>query len=200
MKRQIQNLFNQNKGFLLFLVLMMTVRWSFADQYHVPTGSMESTILVGDRIFVSKAAYDLRFPFTEWRVAHLAEPQHGDIVVFDSVEGDGLTLVKRVVGLPGDQIHLEDGVAWVNGEKEASLPHLQRLADGPSGENVDFRVPEGAYFVMGDNRDNSRDSRFFGFVPRGHLKGRALRVLWSLQNDSEGVRLRSERFGRGLVH
>ena len=195
------------RGFIIFLVVMFTFRSAIADWNDVPSGSMLPTILIGDRIVVDKLAYDLKFPFTTARVATWGQPQRGDIVVFYS-PADGVRLVKRVIGLPWDVIGMLNNRLVVNGERVQYEPRgvsegseagvqelrLERL-DGKSHmmmvtparpSLVSFapvRVPPEAYLVMGDNRDNSNDSRFIGFIPRGEILGRASRVAFSLDPD-----------------
>lgn len=193
-------------------------RSAVADWNDVPTGSMKPTILEGDRVFVNKLAYDLKVPFTTWRLATWSEPRRGDVVVFFSPH-DEKRLVKRVVGLPGDRIEIRNRLVFVNG---TAVPQ-QRLAatgfdaaalDGalPSTEDLAGRrhtvlanprrphgtsfgpvtVPDGSYLMMGDNRDNSFDSRFFGFVTRDRIVGEATGVALSIDWDRH--RARWERF------
>jgi signal peptidase I len=221
---KIKASFKRNASFLVFMVAVFAVRWSFADQYHVPTGSMEPTIHVGDRIYVNKAAFNIKLPFTEWILGHAGEPQRGDIVVFKSPEASGMTLVKRLIGLPGDHITVKDGFIFINGqaiqgsdlgvEKMAALEaseifYSEKIGDHTATikrtplqtrhENFEFEVPQGHYFMMGDNRDNSYDSRYWGFVPRENLKGRASRVLWNFSlSDSLAPSIELNRFGRTL--
>ncbi|MFO0973404.1 MAG: signal peptidase I [Phycisphaerae bacterium] len=208
------------------VVLCLAVKSSLADWNDVPTGSMKPTILEGDRIFVNKLAYDLKVPFTTWHVATWGDPQRGDVVVFFSPH-DGTRLVKRVVGLPGDTIELRDNRVLVNGTSLAYSPpdagDLRRLApeDRPGrllaherlGKHDHpmmatptapsprwfgpVRVPADQYFVMGDNRDQSYDSRFWGAVPRSAIVGRAVGVAISL-DAAHGWKPRWSRFFRGL--
>jgi signal peptidase I len=177
---------------------------------------MEPTILVGDLVFVDKVAYDLKVPFTTWHMAEWGNPKHGDIVVCFSPK-DGLRLVKRVVGVPGDEVELRNDRLFLNGvpmaygpvapsvvaglsptEKSNALFATEVLAGRDHAMMVmpqrsamrtfgPLRVPAGSYFVMGDNRDNSNDSRYFGFVPRDQIVGEAKMVLASA-NWSAGVR------------
>jgi signal peptidase I len=197
---------------LVILLITTTFRSAIADWNDVPTGSMKPTILEGDRIFVNKVAYSLRIPFTTVSLADWRNPVRGDIVVFLSPV-DGRRLVKRVVGIPGDQIRLRNNALYVNGRKAeykdlepsviSDIPLEERLNYNFATESVsglnhavmitpgnrsirNFRamqVPEGHYFVMGDNRDNSFDSRYFGPVPRNRILGRALGVVASLDLD-----------------
>jgi len=193
-------------------------RSAVADWNDVPTGSMKPTILEGDRVFVNKLAYDLKVPFTSWRLARWSEPQRGQIVVFFSPR-DEKRLVKRVIGLPGERIQMRNRLLFVNG-----VPMPQVLLDAagldaaaldgavPSTEALGARghpvlanlerpsmtsfglvtVPEGSYLMMGDNRDNSFDSRFFGFVTRDRIVGEATAVALSI--DWARHRARWERF------
>lgn len=204
---------SEYKSLLLFFGLMMVFRSAVADWMFVPTGSMNPTIVEGDRILVDKSAYGLRIPFTEIRLTQGSDPRRGDIVVFPSPQ-DGTVLVKRVVGLPGDSITMEDEQLRVNGKPveyiaetdpaDADLLAVTRreqryylnetLGTTPHPIMVlpnryamrtfgPVTVPEGQYFMLGDSRDNSKDSRYFGFVPRASIVGRAHRVAYSLDSD-----------------
>jgi len=193
---------------LIVAIVLFSIRSSLADWNDVPSGSMEPTILVGDRIFVDKLAYDLKVPFTTWHLAQWSSPQRGDIVVFYSPK-DNTRLIKRVVGLPGDFVELQKDQLIINGKPvhysplgadiSAQLPATERQQSLFATENLsghlhavmaipnlpakrDFgpvRVPEGCYFMMGDNRDNSYDSRYFGFVQRQRIVGKATAVVLS---------------------
>jgi len=212
-----------NKTLLVFFALMLVFRSAVADWMYVPSGSMNPTIVEGDRILVDKAAYGLRVPFTTTRVTHGGDPQRGDIAIFASPE-DGATLVKRIVGLPGDTIEMRDNVLLINGvaidydatfaaadkdlpgatrgedhhyliEKLEGRPHAimqlpQHFAMRSFGPAV---VPEGYYLALGDSRDNSKDSRYIGFVPRDSIVGRAFKVAYSLDAE-RWYRPRADRF------
>ena len=211
------------RGTLLFLCLMLTFRSAWADWVTVPTGSMNPTILEGDRVLVDKHVFGLRIPFTRVHLTAGENPSRGDIVVFDSPV-DGTSLVKRVIGVPGDVVSLEGDRLTVNGRaaryspgdigsvrgllaataaqhplllREAGLSHpheVMILPDRMARRSLDaVVVPKGMYFMMGDNRDNSADSRYFGFVPRGDIIGRATRVVVSLNPDRHYAP-RSDRF------
>ncbi len=190
----------RNRGFLAFLLVMLFVRATLANQYLVPSGSMIPSLQVGDMILVDRTAYDLKIPLTQISLVKLSDPQRGDVVVFDSVEDQGTVMVKRLIGVPGDEIEVINGNVKVNGESIAQVGtvkrdqdelvqyeerlgehryFVQRIPEYFRPEERVFKVPEGQFLMMGDNRDNSRDGRFFGFVPRNHLIGRAERVLYS---------------------
>ena len=195
------------RGFLLFLFMMCAFRSSFADIYYVPSGSMQPTVLEGDRLFTDKMAYDLRLPFTDMVLWHRAEPERGDIVTLYSPE-DGERLVKRVVAVPGDVVAMRDDVLTLDGRP---LPYLlPSVGEGAALRGAqayifgredlagrvhpvmfipgrlalrDFgpvTVPAGEYFVMGDNRDDSKDSRYIGFIQERAITGRVLGVAYSL--------------------
>jgi signal peptidase I len=196
-------LWRENRAFALFVVLMIVVRSALADWNAVPTGSMKPTIVEGDRILVNKLAYDLRIPLTHISIRRLADPARGDIVVFDSKAAD-MRLVKRVIGLPGDVVEMRDNRLAINGvaarysdaryaagavfaiESYAGMTHrieLDPAGPGRLGSFGPVRVPEGRYLVLGDNRDNSADSRVHGFVPREEIVGNAKTIVLSLDYD-----------------
>lgn len=214
------------KPLLTVALVVGSVRSAVADWNHVPTGSMKPTILEGDRVVVNKLAYDLKVPFTIWRVAEWANPSRGDIVVFFSPT-DGTRLVKRVIGLPGDTIAMNNNTLIVNGkriryealESDTSnwIEAKERPAHQFASEQLDGRphavmatpaldaarsfapiiVPQGSYFMMGDNRDNSLDSRYFGAVPRNKIVGEAVSVAFSVNRDRYYLP-RAGRFGEKL--
>ncbi|HTU66015.1 MAG TPA: signal peptidase I [Steroidobacteraceae bacterium] len=215
------------RGSVVFLVLMLTFRSAWADWLTVPTGSMNPTIVEGDRIVVNKHVYGVRIPWTLVRVTDGQDPQRGEIVVFDSPV-TGISLVKRVIGVPGDTIALDEGGLVVNGEHaryaNGDVAHLAPLLEttreqspavyrerGPIREHDVMRlpfgsprqfmqpvvVPDGMYFMLGDNRDNSADSRYIGFVPRRNIVGRASSVAISF-NPENYYLPRSGRFNVAL--
>jgi len=214
------------KPFLMVLIVVGSLRSAVADWNDVPTGSMRPTILEGERIFVNKLAYDLKVPFTRMRVAKWGAPDRGDVVVLYS-PADGKRLVKRVIGIPGDVLELRNNHLLVNGEAAEYQPFdvEDRAALGLGGEpeedveweTVDsvthpvtwtpfqpsrryygpLRVPDGKYYVMGDNRDNSRDSRWFGVVDRELIVGRATAVVVSFDPE-RSYAPRWDRFFLGL--
>lgn len=197
---------------LVVIVLLMSFRSSVADWNDIPSGSMQPTIIEGDRVFVNRIAYDLKVPFTTRRLASWSNPRRGDIVVLISPV-DGRRLIKRVVGTPGDVIEVHRQRLTVNGqaatyaplayseasalgttflpvsgmahETVAGFTHmiLSRDAEGPGADFGPLRVPQGRYFLMGDHRDSSFDSRFWGFAERRAILGRAVAVAFSLDYE-----------------
>jgi signal peptidase I len=208
------------------LLLVASAKSALADINYVPTGSMKPTIVEGEVVFINKLAYDLRVPFTFARMARWSEPERGDIVVCFS-PADGMRLVKRVIALPGDTVELKHGSLLLNGIPQvysplsaaagAALNPAERDGAVFARETVgarshavmglpgvaavrEFRpiqVPTGSYFVLGDNRDNSLDSRFFGFVPRREIIGEAKGIFVSADLD-RWLRPRFARFFTAL--
>ena len=202
----MKNWIKTNRGFLIFLLCLAVFRTSVADWNPVPTGSMRPTILEGDVLLVNRLAYDLKIPLTHVTVARLGEPRRGDIVTFDS-PADGIRLVKRLVALPGDVVEVHDDVLTINGqvahyddynvadesreygfpmtadrarESVAGAEHAVQFLRGVTKRDFESTtVPPDHYFMMGDNRDNSADSRYFGFVSRDLLVGRAHHIVVS---------------------
>ena len=216
MSQTLRALWAEHRSILFFVLLMVVFRSSWADWNDVPSGSMEPSILVGDRILVDKAAYDLRVPLFGQRLLTFADPVRGDVVLFESAAADK-RLVKRVIGVPGDVVAMRGNALVLNGEPlayrlvsraghgavfEESLPgtpHAIRLSATPS-PRASFdpvTVPAGHYLVLGDNRDSSADSRACGFVPREEIIGRSDRVVLSLDYEAWFMP-RFERFGETL--
>lgn len=174
---------------LLTIALLVVARSSFANHYVVPSGSMEPTLVPGDRVLVDMSAYGLRVPFTGLELVARARPAPGDVVVFRS-PADGTRLIKRVVAVGGQAVALEHGrlridgrpirVAGGAGEVERFGDRLARLdlADGGGPDIPPFTVPDGMVLVLGDHRGRSADGRWFGLVPAGAFYGKALGVYW----------------------
>jgi signal peptidase I len=211
-------------SFALAFAILMPIRSAIADWNDVPSGSMEPTIMPGERIFVNKMAYGFRVPFTYSWVSQWSDPVAGDIAIFHSPR-DGTRLVKRVVAGPGDVVELRDNVLLVNGVpctyRPLSRVDLQAVKESrPSGWSDGafaaeqllgrshpvlhyparaslrnfgpLKVPEGEYFMMGDSRDNSADSRVFGCVKRERIVGRGVAVVASLDPERSYI----PRWGR----
>jgi len=211
-------------GIIVMVVAALGFRSAVADWYDVPSGSMQPTILVGDRIFVNKLAYDVTVPFTGIEVARWGDPARGDIVICSS-PADGVRLVKRVVAVPGDVIAMREGRLVINGEvSRYRIDPSVGVPMGDDGNGMEFytetlgerthpvarmpwrravrdfgplEVPAGKYFMMGDNRDNSGDSRLWGFVDRETVTGRVTGIALSLDRE-HGWWPRWSRFGRGV--
>jgi signal peptidase I len=174
------------------MLAILAAKSSFGTVNYVPSGSMSPTILVGDAVIVNNLAYSLRIPFTSTSVARWNTPARGDIVVcFEP--GDGTRLVKRVIGVPGDVVELRGDHLWLNGRPQEVGPYVT-IPARPAWRNFGpVVVLAGQYFMMGDNRDNSKDSRYFGSVPLNQVIGRAQYVLLSA-DPSHYLLPRSGRF------
>jgi signal peptidase I len=216
-----------NRGFIVFLLGLALMRTAVADWNPIPSGSMRPTLLEGDVVLVNRLAYDLKLPLTDVVLLRLNEPQRGDVVTLSSPAG-GTRLIKRIVGLPGDRIAMHQNVLVLNGQPLSYTDHrshgetvapgwavdaarasedlggrahaVQFLPSLTSGRDVaETTVQAGHYFLLGDNRDNSEDSRDIGSVPREKLIGRAHHVLVSADwLGEDGWRL-APRFGRWLM-
>ncbi len=207
--------------FVLMILIVSSLRSALADWNDVPTGSMKPTIQEGDRVVVNKLAYDLKVPFTTIDIVKWGNPERGDIVVLFSPV-DGTRLVKRVVAIPGDKVEMRDNQLFVNGRLAKQSPiaivssddygsayvldedlygHNHKVMLTPEIPAVrsfgPVAVPEGNYFVLGDNRDNSNDSRFIGFIERRRIVGKAVAVAFSLDRKRWFVP-RMDRFFEGL--
>jgi len=165
--RARQTLVEYSRSFFPVLLFVLIIRSFVFEPFRIPSGSMMPTLLQGDFIFVQKYAYGLRLPVTETKILETGEPKRGDVVVFRLPSEPSINYIKRIVGLPGDEIVYE----------RHRLEH-DILIRNPAYSVRDgvYRVPEGHYFVMGDNRDNSKDSRFIGAIPETHLVGEAVRI------------------------
>jgi signal peptidase I len=212
-RRGFRKSWQDYRGFLAFLCLMFCFRSAWADWVYVPSGSMNPTILEGDRLLVDKHVYGLRVPFSLVHLTRGENPARGDVVVFDS-PANGTSLVKRLIAVPGDTVTLDHERLTVNGtaaqyatgaaaelrslltSTQSHDPTVVRESGvGPAHDILllpdhwapatvgPIVVPPGMYFVLGDNRDNSADSRYIGFVPRRNIVGRAVRVVVSLNPD-----------------
>ena len=198
------------KSLAVALVIWFVLRTLLVEAFRIPSSSMEHTLLVGDFLFVNKALYGAEVPLIHTRLPAIRDPRRGDIVVFDSRTEDGVKVVKRLIGMPGDTLQMKHAVLWRNGvaQREPYVEHVDSLEDPsesmmrewqvsyllPSVDRNTYHptrdnwgpvvVPPGDYFVMGDNRDNSFDSRYWGFVPRAVIRGRPMFVYYSFDHDS----------------
>jgi len=173
---------------ILLVLLLLVARSTMADHYHVPSGSMENSLIPGDHVLVNKAVYGLRIPFTKQVIAPGKDPEAGEVVIFDSPES-GVRLIKRVVAVGGDHVVLRDGHLFVNGEALALPSNLGleqfgertvalNLGHGGGPDISGMTIPRNFVLVLGDHRGNSHDGRFFGPIPVSEIYGRASAVFW----------------------
>ena len=213
----------RNRGFLVFLLALGLFRTAVADWNPIPSASMRPTLLEGDVVLVNRLAYDLKVPLTDHSIARLGDPARGDVVTFTSPT-DGVRLIKRIVAVPGDVIEMRNERLTINGvpagysrpaataaqpghepagvrltESLGSREHeIQVLPDVPAMRRFGpLVVPPDSYFMLGDNRDNSADSRYIGFVPRKLLIGRAHHMLVSADINTNWMP-RLDRFGKAI--
>jgi signal peptidase I len=196
--RAMATLVDYSRSFFPVLLFVLVIRSFIFEPFRIPSGSMMPTLLQGDFIFVKKFSYGLRLPVLETKVIETGQPERGDVVVFRLPEEPTVNYIKRVVGLPGDTVEYVNHRLTVNGEPVALVPDANPPPDDPAPRFIEtlsdrehaiyiahpgntvrdgvYEVPEGHYFMLGDNRDNSRDSRFLGMIPETHLVGEAVRI------------------------
>lgn len=218
------------KSIALAFVMFLIIRTFIVEAFRIPTGSMESTLLVGDFLLVNKAVYGAQVPGTQIRLPAFDRPRRGDIVVFVPPHEPGKNYVKRLVGLPGDTLEMRNKVLYINGvpQKEPYVRHTDPNGDiavpsmlmwqrnylAPGVNPSTYRptrdnwgpivVPPGKYFVLGDNRDDSEDSRYWGFVDEAAIKGQPLFIYYSFDPNAMRpfpwlTQIRWDRIG-GAVH
>jgi signal peptidase I len=202
------------KSFFPVILAVLLLRSFLVEPFRIPSGSMMPTLLVGDFILVNKYAYGIRLPVLNKKVYEIDNPQRGDVVVFRFPKDPGVDYIKRVVGVPGDHVVYRDKTLFINDEKIGQIPEGTYIGTGSGlsmsgadmrkealgevnhdilvvsrirGVDADVVVPEGHYFVMGDNRDNSNDSRYWGFVPDKNLVGRAFMIWMNWDSAAGGV-------------
>ncbi len=172
------------ESIIVAFLLAMVIRTFVVQAFKIPTGSMRMTLLEGDLILVNKFIYGARVPFTSQRLPAVRQPKRGDVVVFIYPEDKKKDFIKRLVGLPGETIEIKGGSIYVN-DKPAPEPIFNQIYYYNRGdfasEGQKIRVPANSYFVLGDNSVSSKDSRYWGFVPKDDLLGQALIVYWPPQ-------------------
>lgn len=206
-------LIEYSKAFFPVILIVFVLRSFILEPFRIPSGSMLPSLYVGDFILVNKFIYGIRLPIIDKKIIDVSEPERGDVMVFRFPHDESINYIKRVVGLPGDQIEYKDKQLIINGEVIAqtraddailqdigasrpSIGHymekldhanhsILRDSDKPS-TNMRFSVPEGHYFVMGDNRDYSNDSRYWGFVPEENIIGEAIFIWFSWDSANGG--------------
>ncbi len=203
-----------SRSFFPIILLVLLIRSFLAEPFRIPSGSMMPTLLVGDFILVNKFSYGLRLPVLNTKVLDLGSPKTGDVVVFKYPEDPRVDYIKRVVGVPGDHVEYRNKVLYINGQEVAqqlngvyvgegggaamtsASRHLENLGgvtheilteSGKPARDFEYFVREGEYFVMGDNRDNSLDSRYWGTVPDRNLVGKAFMIWMNWDWDASSV-------------
>ena len=221
-----------SRSFFPVILIVLLLRSFLVEPFRIPSGSMMPTLLVGDFILVNKFAYGLRWPVLNKKFVEIGEPQRGDVVVFRFPPDPTVDYIKRVVGVPGDEISYRDKTLYVNGEPapQTAVRKYLGVGSGAGMTNTDLRledlsgvehqilvdpkwpdykcnpysalavgqplkVPQGRYFVMGDNRDNSNDGRCWGFVPEENLVGKAFAIWMSWDGDLDGFPIDWGRIG-----
>ena len=180
------------ESIVVAVILALFIRTFVVQAFKIPTGSMEPNLLVGDHLLVNKFVFAPTATPLERVVLPMREIRRGDVVVFKFPEEPERDFIKRVVGLPGDTIEIRSRRVLINGSKiEEPYAHYLFPVGDDEAETYDVRarygpvsVPQGHYFMMGDNRDNSQDSRYWGFLPAHYVKGRALMIYWSFEQPS----------------
>ena len=193
------------EALIVAAILAMIIRTFVIQAFKIPSGSMEDTLLIGDHLLVSKFTYGLQVPFIEDRIFTIRDPERGDIIVFEFPEDKDKSyfkrrdFIKRVVGLPGDTIEIRNKNVYVNGKRHLTPQAVYKDGNVTAGSRDNMplvTVPPDNYFVMGDNRDHSYDSRFWRFVDRPAIKGLAFIKYWSW--DKEKFMPRWGRIGRPI--
>ncbi|MFO7582995.1 signal peptidase I [Guyparkeria sp.] len=210
------------KSFFPILLVVLVIRSFLFEPFRIPSGSMMPTLLVGDFILVNKFSYGLRLPVVDTKVLPIGEPERGDVAVFRYPEQPEVDYIKRIIGLPGDAVRIDNHRLWINGRevslepqgryagdgnlKHAGLtvaveeldgnPHQVLLDNGGYLRSGEWTVPDDEYFVMGDNRNHSNDSRFWGTVPESNLVGKAV-MIWLHWNWQDGG-FDASRIGRSI--
>lgn len=190
------------ESIIIAVILALVIRTFVVQAFKIPSGSMEDTLLVGDHLLVNKFIYGTRIPFTDKFILKLRDPQRGDVVVFEYPEDPSKDFIKRIIGVPGDVVEGKDKKVYVNGKLYVN-PHEIHKESGVIPKEQNPRdtfgpvvVPENSYFVMGDNRDRSYDSRFWKFVRRDQLKGLAFIKYWSIDGPWYKFNIRWRNIGR----
>ncbi len=208
------------EAIVIAMLLAFAIRVFVVQAFKIPSGSMIPTLLIGDHILVSKLSYGLQWPsdcklkmnfppvtcYTTKVVVPADNPERGDVIVFRYPEDEEKDFIKRVVGVPGDTIEIRNKAVYINGAPALDSGYTQRVDPGTIDGSINPRdnfgpvtVPPDSYFVMGDNRDQSLDSRFWGYVSAEKIKGKALRIYWSWSGQGHWTQwVRWERLGKAI--
>ncbi len=191
MKIQSKKFWHQNKAVIrewvesifIAFILAMFIRTFFIQAFKIPSGSMRMTLVEGDRLMVNKLRYGPKIPFTDQRLPGLTHPRRGDVIVFVYPEDHKRDFIKRLIALGGETVEIKEGHLYINDElfHDPRIDHIYYYNQGPYGQEGDkIKVPEGQAYVLGDNSSSSRDSRYWGFVPKENIIGRAEFIYWPL--------------------
>lgn len=223
-EKKMPLLIDYSRSFFPVLLIVFMLRSFAYEPFRIPSGSLEPTLLTGDFILVNKFDYGIRLPVIHKKIMAVNEPKHGDIVVFRFPPNPSVNFIKRLIGLPGDRISYINKILYVNGQKMPQSFIKNTIAEDENGSqwqatenselffdikhdiyldsaksSPDFKdivVPEGMYFMMGDNRDDSADSRYWGFVPEANIVGKAVSVWMSWNGSQHSVRW--DRLGKRI--
>jgi signal peptidase I len=183
------------EAIFIAVLLALIIRQFAVQAFTIPSGSMMDTLLIGDYILVNKFLFGAELPFVDVRLPGLREPRRGDIIVFKYPQDEARDFIKRIVAVGGDTIQVRDNRVWLNGNP-LDEPYT-RPGPAPGSGHCGYlygcepiTVPAGSYFVMGDNRDNSQDSRYWGFVRGYKIRGKAFLIYWSWNSESHWLRWR----------
>ena len=186
------------EAIFIAVLLALVIRTLIIQAFTIPSGSMMDTLLVGDYILVNKFLYGPELPLTDYRLPGLRPPHRGDIIVFKYPQDEKRDFIKRIIGTPGDTVQVRGDLVFVNGKalvepyvRKVDAPLVDRTHSSYCGYAYGCEatvVPADSYFVMGDNRNNSQDSRYWGFVRREKIKGKAFLIYWSWDSDRHWLR------------
>jgi signal peptidase I len=202
------------ESIVIAVILALFVRTWVVQAFKIPTGSMENNLLIGDHLLVNKFIFGPTASPIERALLPVRDVRRGDVIVFKYPDEPERDFIKRVIGLPGETLELRAKKVYIDGQPldEPYVHFLQPASESQEVTSFDVRenfrpvrVPEGFYFVMGDNRDNSQDSRYWGFLPRHYIKGRALMIYWSYESGredylEEGVGATAKRMFSVVTH
>jgi len=182
------------EAILIAIVLALFIRTFIVQAFKIPSGSMKETLLIGDHILVNKFVYGVKIPFLQKILIPVKTPRRGDIIVFRFPEEPDKDFIKRVIGIPGDVVEIKSKQVYINGKPmnhDFGMHNDPRVIPGmiqPRDNYGPKTVPDNGYFVLGDNRDHSYDSRFWGFVDLQAVRGKAFMIYWSWDKQDFGVR------------
>jgi signal peptidase I len=192
--KQKSSLRENIEAILIAVVLALFIRTFIVQAFKIPSGSMTSTLVIGDHILVNKFLYGIKIPFLDKTIVPIKDPERGDIIVFKFPEDPTKDFIKRVIGIAGDEIQIRDKKVYINGVLSSDLGGFHtdsRILPKRMQPRDNFgpvTIPSNKLFMMGDNRDHSYDSRFWGFVDLKAVKGKAFIIYWSWDKNSFGIR------------